>query len=265
MGEWTFTDVAARRVWAAAESLRHRPGILVWIWAGAPVLSPRTIDLLDAHLPVGPIARPAGHCRDRRQQQVAGAWVAAAAGAVSQAAALAQRAAVPARDDADGNDEVVALHAAVCFGDPDGAARPAALADTVAAALAAADGAALDAVAARLSDRGALPAAADAAAQAAQAHANAGSRGPAVASAARALELARRCGDAVTPALRAAARPLPLTVREREITSLAAGGMSSKEIAARLAVSVRTVEDHIYRACAKPHVDTRAGLEAVLG
>ena len=216
----------------------------------------------------------AGGSGVRRQHQLAGAWAAAAAGAVSQAAALAQRAAVLARDDADGNDEVAALHAAVRFGDPGGAARLAALADTVAgadlaaahaAALAAADGAALDAVAARLADREALPAAADAAAQAAQAHAQAGSRGPAVASAARALELAHRCDDAVTPALRAAARPLPLTVREREITSLAACGMSNTEIAARLVVSVRTVEGHLYRACAKLHVDTRAGLEAVLG
>ncbi|MGI5131990.1 helix-turn-helix transcriptional regulator [Pseudonocardia sp. CA-107938] len=210
----------------------------------------------------------------RRQHLIARAWAAAAAGAVSEAAAHARHAAVLARDDADRDAEVAALHAAVRFGDPGGAARLAALADTVpgadlaaahAGALADDDGPALDTVARRLAERGALPAAADAVAQAAAAHHRAGARGSAIASAARAEELARRCGGAVTPALRAAARPLPLTAREREVTSLAAGGMSNKEIAARLVVSVRTVEGHLYRACAKLHVDTRAALEAVLG
>jgi DNA-binding CsgD family transcriptional regulator len=41
--------------------------------------------------------------------------------------------------------------------------------------------------------------------------------------------------------------------------------LSNKEIAARLVVSVRTVEGHLYRACAKLHVETRAELEGVLG
>lgn len=210
----------------------------------------------------------------RRQHLLARAWAAAAAGAVSEAISHAQHAAVLARDDADRDAEIAALHAAVRFGDPGGAARLAALAGIVpgadlaaahAAALAAADGAALDAVAARLAERSALPAAADAAAQAAAAHERAGARGRAIAAAARAQDLAQRCDDAVTPALRAAARPLPLTAREREVTSLAAGGLSNREIAERLVVSVRTVEGHLYRACAKLHVDTRGELEAVLG
>lgn len=216
----------------------------------------------------------AGLAGGRRQHLLAGAWAAAAAGAVSEARALAQHAAVLARDDADREAEVTALHTAVRFGDPGGAPRLALLASLLpdagpaaahAAALADADGAALDAVSHKLAERGELPAAADAAAHAAAAHRRAGARGSAVASAGRAQDLAHRCDDAVTPALRAAARPLPLTAREREVTSLAAGGLSNKEIAARLVVSVRTVEGHLYRACAKLHVETRAELEAVLG
>ncbi len=216
----------------------------------------------------------AGLAGGRRQHLLAGAWAAAAAGAVSEARALAQHAAVLARDDADREAEVTALHTAVRFGDPGGAPRLALLASLLpdagaaaahAAALADADGAALDAVSHKLAERGELPAAADAAAHAAAAHRLAGARGSAVASAGRAQDLAHRCDDAVTPALRAAARPLPLTAREREVTSLAAGGLSNKEIAARLVVSVRTVEGHLYRACAKLHVETRAELEGVLG
>jgi DNA-binding CsgD family transcriptional regulator len=41
--------------------------------------------------------------------------------------------------------------------------------------------------------------------------------------------------------------PLPLTARESEIAKLVAQGLSNKEIGDRLAVSVRTVEGHIYR------------------
>jgi DNA-binding NarL/FixJ family response regulator len=60
------------------------------------------------------------------------------------------------------------------------------------------------------------------------------------------------------------AAPLPLTNREREIITLAAGGLSNRQIADRLVVSVRTVEGHLYRACAKLGVSDRAELAARL-
>src|SRR6185369_9352555 len=60
--------------------------------------------------------------------------------------------------------------------------------------------------------------------------------------------LAAACGGIETPALTLAAQPLPMTTREREIASLAAQGLSNREIADRLVVSPRTVEGHIYRA-----------------
>ena len=61
-----------------------------------------------------------------------------------------------------------------------------------------------------------------------------------------------------------AARPLPLTAREREIVTLAADGLTNREIADRLVVSVRTVEGHLYRAGAKLGITDRTQLASVL-
>ncbi|MFC7618179.1 LuxR C-terminal-related transcriptional regulator [Actinokineospora soli] len=204
---------------------------------------------------------------------LARAWVSAAEGAVTEAIALARAAAdLAARQDAPAF-EVHALHTAVRLGDRTTADRLAALADVVEgprapAALAHAraldDGDALLAAATTWEDLGDLLSAADAAAQAATAHARHGRRGSATAAAARAHKLAAACEGATTPALAAAARPLPLTDREREIATLAARGLSNREIADRLVVSVRTVEGHLYRAGHKLGVGDRGGLAALL-
>ncbi|GAB4099090.1 LuxR C-terminal-related transcriptional regulator [Sinomonas halotolerans] len=53
-----------------------------------------------------------------------------------------------------------------------------------------------------------------------------------------------------------------LTRREREIAALAAAGLSDREIADRLIVSVRTVEGHLYRSYAKLGVTRREQLAA---
>lgn len=55
-----------------------------------------------------------------------------------------------------------------------------------------------------------------------------------------------------------------LTYRERDVATLVAQGMRSRDIAARLGVSVRTVEGHIYRIYDKLHVRTRGELAAVV-
>jgi DNA-binding CsgD family transcriptional regulator len=60
--------------------------------------------------------------------------------------------------------------------------------------------------------------------------------------------------------VKTAARPLPLTLREREIAGLIAAGLSNKEIAEDLTLSVRTVEGHVYRACFKVGVEDRDDL-----
>lgn len=118
------------------------------------------------------------------------------------------------------------------------------------------EGDVLDAAAGRFADLGALALAADALAQAAGEHARSGHRGKEVESSIRAYRLANQC-VLRTPAVEAAARPLPITVREREIAMLVSAGMSNREIADRMFVSVRTVEGHLYRIFAKLGINSR--------
>ncbi|TWE27693.1 LuxR C-terminal-related transcriptional regulator [Prauserella muralis] len=206
---------------------------------------------------------------------LAGAWVCAAEGATREAIAAARSAADCARDADAPAYEVLALNIGVCFGDRDAGGRlgelvsrvqgpraPTALAH--AQALAEQDGAALLSVAGRYEAMGDRLAAADAAAQAATACARRGLRGSAAVAAARAHHLAEACEGARTPALAAAASPLPLTAREREVVTLAAQGLSNRDIARRLVLSVRTVEGHLYRVGTKLGVGDRAELAALL-
>ncbi|WP_345801503.1 LuxR C-terminal-related transcriptional regulator [Microbacterium sp. AZCO] len=67
----------------------------------------------------------------------------------------------------------------------------------------------------------------------------------AVALQARSDEEAAQCEGATTPLLRFSEERTPLTRREREIAALAASGASSKEIAAKLFLSTRTVDNHL--------------------
>jgi DNA-binding NarL/FixJ family response regulator len=80
----------------------------------------------------------------------------------------------------------------------------------------------------------------------------------------RAESLAEQCGGARTPALRQAAERLPLTDREREVVMLVGEGLSNRDIAIRLTLSVRTVENHIFKAMAKTGTANRKQLAALL-
>lgn len=206
---------------------------------------------------------------------LARAGLAAAEGALSEAVRSARAAADVAAHHGQFAVEVLALQTAARLGDRTVADRLRELAGQVcgpraqaaaehAAALAADDADGLHAASTRLEQIGDLLAAADAAAQAADVHTRHGRRGAAQAAVARADRLAARCDGARTPAVAAAVRPLPLTAREREIVTLAADGLSNREIADRLLVSVRTVEGHLYRAGAKLGVTDRTQLGSVL-
>ncbi|MGH3527862.1 MAG: response regulator transcription factor, partial [Pseudonocardiaceae bacterium] len=132
------------------------------------------------------------------------------------------------------------------------------------AALAADDGPGLHAASVQLEEMGALLLAADAAAQAAVLHRTRGTAAQAAFAGARATALAQRCEGARTPALLAGTTPLTISAREREVATLAASGLTNKQIATRLHVSVRTVEGHIYRACIGLGVTDRTALATLL-
>ena len=138
-----------------------------------------------------------------------------------------------------------------------------ALAARFAAALRGGDAAELASVSEDFERMGDLVAAIDAASHAAIEYRRAERRGSALSCSTRAEEMARCCG-ARTPALRQASESLPLTDREREIATLIGVGLSSREIAERLTLSVRTIEGHIYRAMVKTGTESREDLAALL-
>ncbi|MGV0744644.1 LuxR C-terminal-related transcriptional regulator [Mycolicibacterium sp. XJ870] len=209
------------------------------------------------------------------QRMLAKAWLAAAKGGHRSAIDVARTAADAARSAGQHAVEAEALHHAARFGDRTVVRRLQGLVDRVdgplaglyarhAAAVAAADPKELDEVSAAFERAGLLLSAADSAAQAVPLHDKAGQRRRSTESAAHALQLASKCGGAATPAIRSAARPLPVTAREREVAGLVAQGLSNREIAERLTVSVRTVEGHIYRACIKLDVADRDELAKIV-
>ena len=134
-----------------------------------------------------------------------------------------------------------------------------------AAAARARDGKELAAAAGDFEALGAMLLAAEAAAAAAEAFSRAGDRRAATAAQRRSSALAAACENAATPGLAHAAVPVPLSGREREIVLLAATGMASKDIADRLFLSARTVNNHLQHAYAKLGVSSRAGLAQALG
>ncbi|MFF3201421.1 LuxR C-terminal-related transcriptional regulator [Streptomyces sp. NPDC002962] len=123
-------------------------------------------------------------------------------------------------------------------------------------ALARGDGPALDLVAAELEERGFLLFAAEAYAQAVRVHRDAGAARTART---RSVALARRCQGARTPALSGLVLG-ELTARQRQIVTLAAAGLSNRQIAERLTLSVRTVGNHLYGAYTRLGAGDRGAL-----
>jgi DNA-binding CsgD family transcriptional regulator len=134
-----------------------------------------------------------------------------------------------------------------------------------AAAVVAGDADRLSRVAEAFDAMGAWLAGAEAAATAAVVLRRAGDVRRAAAAELRAAELARRCNGAITPALRAIQTQAVLSSREIEVAVLAAAGLTNKDIAGRLTVSVRTAENHLQRVYEKLGVARRADLAQALG
>jgi DNA-binding CsgD family transcriptional regulator len=199
---------------------------------------------------------------------LARAWAAAATGEVSLARSHAREAADLARSRGQDAYEVRCLHELGRLGEP-AAERLAALAPRVegafaplaAAHAAARDGAALAGVAEGFAALGAMLVAAEAAAAAAAAFRGEGREASARAAAARAGVLLGECEGAH---LHSAVAAEALTDREREIALLAARGLTSRDIAERLVLSVRTVDNHLQRVYRKLGVSRRQDLSGLI-
>lgn len=126
------------------------------------------------------------------------------------------------------------------------------------------DPAALADAAERFAGLGADLLAAEAAAQASAGFRAAGDRRQAQRWATRSAELRAGLGPVDTPALRLGGGSAELTAREREIAALAARRLASKEIAQRLGLSRRTVDNHLHRIYAKLTVTGRDELAEAL-
>lgn len=133
-----------------------------------------------------------------------------------------------------------------------------------AAALAAGDRQRLELAAARLEAMGAVLHAAESYLSVADLHRRVGDRGRASRADADAARLAGQCAGARTPGLSALAGQSQLTAREREIALMASNRLSSQEIADRLVVSVRTVDNHLRQVYRKTGVTSRKELHHVL-
>ncbi|WP_328407161.1 helix-turn-helix transcriptional regulator [Nocardia sp. NBC_00403] len=205
---------------------------------------------------------------------LARAWTQAAAGTVTHAIALANQAADLSQEHRRPAQELMAAQTATQFGDRTQAHRLGELTRLVegprpvaaalhATALSDWDPAGLVEAARCYEEFGDLVAAADTFAQAADLLRRNGYRGAALTATASARRLAAITG-ADTPALRANNVPSPLTTRQREVIALVAAGLTNRQIAEKLVMSVRTVEGHLFRASRKTGITTRAGLAAAL-
>lgn len=205
---------------------------------------------------------------------LANGWALAASGRLGEAVATAQSAARLARERGQPTHELACIQAAAQWGDASGASRARELAgalslplaDAIAShaqALLAANGEGLLAVSAAYRAIGDRAAAADAAAQASAAFIDGQQHKRGLYAAALAGELADECGGLCTPALRTPAG-LKLSGRQRDVIELAVAGLSNRQIAEKLVMSVRTVEGHIYRACQRVGAQSREELATII-
>lgn len=204
---------------------------------------------------------------------VATGWSLAANGCVTEAIATVQSGGATARERNQPTHELACLQVAAQWGDVSGAERARELADELGLplakavarhmkSLAAGDGEGLLAASGEYRAIGDRAAAADVAAQAAVAFTGAQQRKRGLWAAAVAKELSDACGGLCTPALRSPAGQ-PLTGRQREIVELVLAGLSNRQIADRLVMSVRSVEGHVYRACQRVGASSREELASI--
>jgi ATP/maltotriose-dependent transcriptional regulator MalT len=271
--------LAVEHFTAASElaSTAGQQAALVWAWVG----------VAQGHLLLGD-AEAASAALDRADESESPlatswstrertrAWLMACRGDLAGARRLIAEIAGEIRRDRLHNFEGGLIHDLVRFGDPSAAVdRLSELAELMdgpyidalalhARAAATGDPAAYDGAVDMFEAMECLVLGAEAAIEAAELHRSAGDQRAATALAQRAQRMLTRAGGARTPGLLRGSGVEPLSGREREVALMAADGLASKEIAARLVVSKRTVDSHLDRIYRKLGISSRAQLSAAL-
>jgi len=209
---------------------------------------------------------------DRRRTSL---LVLAAAGEVGRAARQAIELADEARSSRSPFFELTSAYTAMRLGAVEEGRRVVSLAPSTqgllttafadhAAALLRDDGDRLDQAATTFHRLGMRVLAAEAAVHASLAYRRAGQAAKARAASTRAAMLHSACEGARTPILAQGTVVADLTRREREVALLAAQGMTSRRIAAKLGVSVRTIDNQLGRVYTKLGITGRRELSAVV-
>ncbi|MBV8787551.1 MAG: helix-turn-helix transcriptional regulator [Mycobacterium sp.] len=217
---------------------------------------------------------PPGYLFMHTALSLAEGWSLAASGRLNEAVLSVQQAAQLARDRGQPTHELSCIQAVTQWGDTSFATRAAELAAALSLPLAdaialhaqkllASDGEGLLEASSAYRRIGDRAAAADAAAQAAVAFTENQQRKRGLYAAALASELADECGGLCTPALRTPAG-LKLSGRQRDVVELVVAGLSNRDIAEKLVMSVRTVEGHVYRACQRVGAQSREELASIV-
>jgi DNA-binding CsgD family transcriptional regulator len=212
----------------------------------------------------------------RAEQELGRAWAAAAAGDVPRARLILLAAADGARSAGYRSSEALLLHEVVRLGEPSPVAeRLEALAAECEGPLVgryaqharAAAGGRVDELAEvgdAFAEMGAFLLASEALSEAGRAAQRGQERRRAAGLFARAEVTNDHCEGARTPGLASPTAFVPLTSRELDVATLAARGETSKEIAERLFLSVRTVNNHLQHIYTKLGVNRRRDLAAAL-
>jgi DNA-binding CsgD family transcriptional regulator len=282
-----WNDLQRGRVASARTHFREAIGILVdvrqfamarWCLAGRAMGAALVGDLADARaafVEIDQLESPS-HQLNRSLVEDARGWMTLVAGEPAGARAIFSMEADRAVATGDHIGAGRLLHSlARCGGAADAVDRLDALATSTAVALVAAQAAfaravtvgeptAMVAVAERFAELGADLFAAEAQGAASNAFARRGrARDSSRADRVR-RELLDRCEGARTPLTAGTSPEAALSPREREVADLASQRLSSKEISERLAVSPRTVDNHLQRIYQKLGVTGRAGLATLL-
>ncbi|MFD4242965.1 LuxR C-terminal-related transcriptional regulator [Streptomyces sp. NPDC058525] len=278
--EWLAGDIAAARRWYAEAVAQartyHQTRVLCHAFAGQAAAAATLGDLTAAEAALSEMREHPNMGLFAGEERLGEAWLHVAHGRLAQARDVLTEAAQAARETGHVTSEILLLTDLARLGAAgDAADRLADLAMTcdgafapararLAHALSVDNPDDLLAVARELEAIGAFLLAAEAASAAGTAWRRHGQSRHVTAATTRAAAYAARCKGVRTPLLVMTGTSAPLSARERDVALLAAAGAPSKDIAAQLVLSVRTVDNHLQNIYSKLGVNTRRELSQAM-